>query len=204
MVDGIGCSRRPLSGVCHMASLSTVIVLSALGCSRDADARNDNATRSSTPLRTVDRSAIENLNSDDVRQVVQCAESYGDVIARHGGHVEISLSFASTDLSDGDLATVEFPNSVRSIDLSRTQITDAGLVHLKRAHNLVRVILNETQITDAGLDQLKQIETIATVDLTNCPNVSREARLDLIRFLAPRSKSHQHERRMHALNKSAS
>ena len=177
------------------------VLLAALGCSNDASGRDGKDPRPGTPLRVVDRAALEEIDPNDVRQLVECVQTYDGVVASHGGKIEISLNFSATDLNDDDLATLEFPDSVRTINLSRTKITDQGLLHLERARNLNRVILNETAITEAGLETLKAMESISIVELSQCPNISREARLDLIRYLAPRSRSHQHERRMQALNR---
>jgi len=110
---------------------------------------------------------------------------YGQTVAEAGGEVHIHLEFSRTDISDDDLANLQFPDTVRSISLHHTNITDQGVAELKRAKNLERVNLASTKITEAAVDHLKEIPNLWQAEITS-PGVSQTASLDLMRFLQPR------------------
>lgn len=120
--------------------------------------------------------------------VVAAVHRYQDIISRFGGQAEVHLDFSGTAITDGDLARLPLPETVRSIDLSRTQIGDAGLTHLRRAARLERLSLQGTKVTAAAASILKEMPYLWEVGLDQS-QVPIETQLQLMQFFASRAEA---------------
>lgn len=120
--------------------------------------------------------------------VVAAVDRYQDIISRFGGQAEVHLDFSGTAITDGDLARLPLPETVRSIDLSRTQIGDAGLAHLRRAARLERLSLQGTQVTAAAASILKEMPYLWEVGLDQS-KMPIETQLELLRFFSSRAEA---------------
>ena len=200
----IGASQRMCAMIQRMCAmmLCSVFLLVIAGCSSN-EATGDHQTISAEarpPVRKIDREALLDFAPQEIQEAAQAVTTYDNVVGDHGGHVSITLDFSRTELRDDDLANLDFPDSVAVINLSETKITDAGVPHLVRARNLRTLDLRHTAVTDEGIDVLMQLDKLTYIELEGCAKVSRKKRLELVKFLSPRSEAHQHERRLRALN----
>ncbi len=70
-------------------------------------------------------------------------------------HVHVDLG--GTAITDEDLISLDFPETLRSISLRDSTISDAGVQELIRGTNIEQIDLTNTQITDASLDALMKL-----------------------------------------------
>lgn len=82
---------------------------------------------------------------------------YAKEIESLDGELQIHLDFNDAQLTDDELASLPFTDSVRSISLRGTGISDRGVRELQRARNLERVDLRATQATDKAAETLKRL-----------------------------------------------
>jgi hypothetical protein len=115
-------------------------------------------------------------------------EALAGEVARLQGRVKTQIDLSFTAVSDNDLAHLELPDTVHSINLSGTKITDQGIEHLRRARNLEELILIDTQVTESVLEILKQMPNLTEVRLDNTP-VPVASQLEMVRFLTPRAQA---------------
>ena len=80
---------------------------------------------------------------------------YAKEIESLDGELQIHLDFSDAQITDDELASLSFTDSVRSISLRGTGISDRGVKELERARNLERVDLRGTQATDKVAETLK-------------------------------------------------
>jgi len=99
---------------------------------------------------------------------------YAQIINDLGGEVHVHVELGGTAITDSDLASLDFPDTVRSISLRDTAVTDVGATELTRGFNIERVDLTNTQITDDAMKDLKQMSRLWVVDVA-APNVSPQA-----------------------------
>jgi len=99
--------------------------------------------------------------------------SYAELVENLGGKVRVHLEFSGSEVTDADLAGLDFPDTVWSISLRETEITDEGARELIRAKNLEHANLQHTQLTDAAAEIFQQMPRLWQVN-PDCPNVSRE------------------------------
>jgi hypothetical protein len=96
---------------------------------------------------------------------------YAQLINDLGGEIHVHVELGGTKITDSDLASLDFPDTVRSIALCDSAISDAGARELIRGSNLEQIDLTNTQITDAALEDLKQLPRLCIVNIAS-PGVS--------------------------------
>jgi Leucine-rich repeat (LRR) protein len=96
---------------------------------------------------------------------------YAQLINDLGGEIHVHVELGGTEITDSDLASLDFPDTVRSIALCDSAISDAGARELIRGSNLEQIDLTNTQITDAALEDLKQLPRLCIVNIAS-PGVS--------------------------------
>ena len=184
-----------------LAVMLCVVGLS--GCSGEDGEPDTSAT---PPLKGDTRGAVRGDTPVAVRGDTPVAEAfadtkpaevdrYVDAVHRVGGQYSASLSFSGIGLTDDDLAALELPQSVTSLDLSRTKVTDAGLAHLKRFPQLTTVNLaHNDSLTDAALDHLLALPNLTKVILHSATQAfSPEKSMELMNVLrARRQQKSQH------------
>ena len=102
-----------------------------------------------------------------------------------GGTMHVHVDFGGTEITDGDLATLEFPDTVRSVSLCDTIISDAGAQELTRGPNIEQVDLTNTKITDLALESMREMPRLCTVNVAS-PEVSPQAFGKIRFFLSDR------------------
>lgn len=102
-----------------------------------------------------------------------------------GGTMHVHVEFGGTEITDDDLATLDFPDTVRSVSLCDTSISDAGAQELARGHNIEQIDLTNTKITDRALENLRQMPRLCMVNVAS-PEVSPQAFGKIRFFLSDR------------------
>jgi hypothetical protein len=141
-----------------------------------------------TPGPPVEHDALARLEPAAVEQIARNVAQYDELVSQFGGRVEVHLNFAGSQITDADLARLEFPLAVRGIDLSRTSITDQGVAELLRAKGLERIVLTNTPVTDRSLEYFQQMPNLLHTDLDQS-KVSVEGQLELLRLLTSRAQA---------------
>jgi hypothetical protein len=77
----------------------------------------------------------------------------------------ISITLASTKVTDAGLVHLKGLKSLEELYLGNTQVTDAGLVYLEELASLADLSLTSTQVTDAGLVHLMGLKSLWILDL---------------------------------------
>ena len=109
------------------------------------------------------------------------AQQVGDL----GGTMHVHVEFGGTEITDRDLATLDFPDTVRSVSLCDTSISDAGAKELARGRNIEQIDLKNTKITDRALENLRQMPRLCMVNVAS-PEVSPQAFGEIRFFLSDR------------------
>ena len=102
-----------------------------------------------------------------------------------GGTMHVHVEFGGTDITDGDLATLDFPDTVRSVSLCDTSISDAGAQELAKGPNIEQIDLTNTKITDLALENLRQMPRLYMANVAS-PEVSPQAFGKIRFFLSDR------------------
>ncbi len=91
--------------------------------------------------------------------------SYESNVQDLGGNFKLTLDFSSSDITDDDLKSLDFPTALTEINLAHTAITDEGVAELKRASNLKTVVLVNTQITSQAIEHLKEMPSLMSANI---------------------------------------
>ena len=102
-----------------------------------------------------------------------------------GGTMHVHVEFGGTDITDGDLVTLDFPDTVRSVSLCDTSITDAGARELAKGLNIEQIDLTNTKITDFALENLREMPRLWMMNAAS-PEVSPQAFGKIRFFLSDR------------------
>src|SRR5262245_36927183 len=82
------------------------------------------------------RPTADAYTPDDIHKNVQIASAYAAAMQQLNCHVWMSVDFSNSNLTDADLAKLEFPQEVEEMILSETPIGDEGVHSLLRLKNL--------------------------------------------------------------------
>lgn len=115
-------------------------------------------------------------------------DEFATRIASLNGRAEVSVDLGFTDVTDDDLASLTFPDTVTQIDLRNTKVTDEGLVHLKKIRQLEKINLAGTRVSDAGVAHLLELPNLYSAELQNSL-VSSKKQLELYQELIPRQQA---------------
>ncbi|MDG2409622.1 MAG: hypothetical protein P8M53_11490 [Pirellulales bacterium] len=99
---------------------------------------------------------------------------YAQDVRDLGGTMHVHVELGGTKITDADLASLDFPDTVRSISLCDTSISDTGAQELGRGLNIEQIDLTNTKITDASLEELRNIPRLCVVNVAS-PGVSPQA-----------------------------
>ncbi|MDG2207515.1 MAG: hypothetical protein P8K78_06390 [Pirellulales bacterium] len=112
-------------------------------------------------------------------------DTYAQRVHDLGGTMHVHVDLAGTQITDSDLISLDFPDTLRSISLADSAITDQGARELMRGVNLEQIDLTNTQITDAILDKLKSLPRLCIANVAS-ENVSPQAFGNIRFFLSDR------------------
>ncbi len=65
-----------------------------------------------------------------------CGGNYQQAVQDFGGKAVMRVDLSNTEVTDDDLAAMDFPDTLREISLANTEITDRGVEHLQQFENL--------------------------------------------------------------------
>ena len=119
---------------------------------------------------------------------VSSQNNYADNVRGLGGKAELKIDFSESDITDEDLKSMDFPDTLVEINLANTAITDEGVEELKRANSLNSVILAHTQITEKSLDHLKEMPNLQTANIAN-KRISFEKMIEFTKHLNDKQRS---------------
>ena len=119
---------------------------------------------------------------------VSSQNNYADNISDLGGKAELKIDLSGSDITDEDLKSMDFPDTLVEINLANTAITDEGVEELKRANSLNSVILAHTQITEKSLDHLKEMPNLQTANIAN-KRISFEKMIEFTKHLNDKQRS---------------
>lgn len=111
-----------------------------------------------------------------------CGSNYERAVDGFGGKTKITVDLSNTELTDDDLAGIDFPVALRELSLENTGITDRGVEHLEQLENLEFVNLNNTQVTNATLELLKNFPNLRSASVTT-DNVGVKEYQDFLKFM---------------------
>jgi|TARA_B100001964_G_C13863907_1_gene435655 hypothetical protein len=114
-----------------------------------------------------------------------CGGNYQQAVQDFGGKAVMRVDLSNTEVTDDDLAAMDFPDTLREISLANTEITDRGVEHLQQFENLEFINLNNTKITNASLALLKQFENLRSANVTT-DTVDVKENKDFLRFMGRR------------------
>lgn len=135
-------------------------VMFLLGCGTE-----DVASLPSTANRQADVSTRDAVKHEELqRKKVETLARYESLGGRYNTSRE-SLDLFGSQVTDQDLALIEFLPEVERINLGKTKITDAGLVSLAGLAGLRQLNLANTQVTDEGLSNLKEVPRLRSLDI---------------------------------------
>lgn len=154
-----------------------LVLTTIMGCG----SRVPSGTAAADVAPPVDAALLTSLPVDGVNP-----ESFASQVAALRGRVETRVNLSFSTVTDDDLARLQFPATVREIDLSGTRITDRGVESLLRADRLESLVLMDTQVTAGVVEILKRMPSLCDVRLDNT-NVPLTAQLEMVRYFAPRA-----------------
>tara|TARA_B100000959_G_C14753127_1_gene530054 strand:+ start:178 stop:681 length:504 start_codon:yes stop_codon:yes gene_type:complete len=114
-----------------------------------------------------------------------CGGNYQQAVQDFGVKAVMRVDLSNTEVTDDDLAAMDFPDTLREISLANTEITDRGVEHLQQFENLEFINLNNTKITNASLALLKQFENLRSANVTT-DTVDVKENKDFLRFMGRR------------------
>jgi len=94
-------------------------------------------------------------------------DNYAQQISDLGGEMHVHVDLGGTAITDEDLMSLDFPDTLRSISLRDSSISDAGAEELMRGQNIEQIDLTNTQITDASLDALMKLPRLHVGDVAS-------------------------------------
>ncbi len=80
--------------------------------------------------------------------------------------IHLHLASSRTGITDEDLMSRQFPDTVRSISVHHTSRIDRGVTEPKRAKNLECANLASTTITQSAVEYLKAMPNLCQAEIT--------------------------------------
>jgi len=182
----------------YALSLKVILILALAwvseGCSKRASEQGESAPTAPAANGVAIPTGTGNATAANAAAQVPPPEQVQKLAQKFGGRIEMlttgrpewHLDLASSKITDADLAILELPSEIVSVNLSHTAITDKGLENLKsRAPHVERLDLMGTKITDQGLLHLRSMPSLWSVSVEGT-TISVEGHKALMEFMQPR------------------